>query len=383
MYGFFTHFNMLQIENFINYCFSCIFVFWPNDCLNICESFPNQLGTKMKNKLLVALAIAASASCANVSAEIVLPHGLSLDPLLNRDANQGQGNFSHGFDFVQWWENDGTPTSISAINAGNFSDFELTGYGKLDPYDATSGQGEFQCRSTCEITFDFSGIGLGIRELQPTEIGARINANGQALVDAGFAEYGRFNNLIVTDEDGAIDFLIASGILLDLGNDVLGTLDLALDSDSLLNIWVDYDPNLVVEDKTDNSIAAIDGSVNPWLTLNFQEVFYFSGALDDGVLGLSRADTNFGLVAVGGDALDNFERAEDIRYPSEGIDRLSDVIGFGLSGSFEQDTNGTFDVYSVVGDGAVDGNVVAAPTMIALFGLSLAGMGLLSRRRKA
>lgn len=330
--------------------------------------------TKFK-KTLTALAIAFTATSAT-AATISLPSGLSLEPKVGTDPTQGEGNFDHGFNFVQWWENAGTPASLSSLNPTNLSNFKLNGYGELE---IANDIGKFEC-SGCEISFNFSDIGLELVSLDQEGLNDVVDANRSAFDAAN--PFDPNNPSTFPTAANILGFAANEGKIFPDGNG--GFLGSALDiSSAALSIYVDYTPNLSVNATPDSSwvTEATDGI--EWLVLDFQEVNFASKAPDDGVFGLSSADTTFGFLADSGEAFDNFNDAAGISWESQGITLLSDVIGFGLSASFNDDGNGGYEIYSSVGTGNVRGNVVSAPVTLGMLGLSVFGAGLLTRRRKS
>lgn len=326
-------------------------------------------------KTFTALAIAFAATSASAGT-IALPSGLSLDPKTSTDPTQGEGNFDHGFNFVQWWENAGTPASLSSLNPTNLNNFKLNGYGELE---IANDIGKLEC-SGCEISFNFSDIGLELVSLDEEGLKDVIDRNRSA-----FANANTFNandpSTYPTDEN-ILAYAASEGKIFPDGNG--GFLGAELDIDTAaLSIFVDYTPDLSVNSTPDSAWVSQATDGIDWLVLDFQEVNFTSKAPDDGVFGLSSADTTFGFLAAGGEAFDNFNDAQGISWASQGISLLSDVIGFGLSASFNENSSGDLEIYSSVGTGNVRGNVVSAPATLGFLGLSVIGTVLLARRRKA
>jgi len=320
----------------------------------------------------IALALSSSAALAG---NMILPTGLSLDPLTAGDPTQGEGNFDQAFNFVQWWENAGTPVSLSTLNPSNLSNFKLNGYGELE---IANDIGKFECAG-CEITFNFKDIGLELVSLDQEALDEVIDSNRGA-----FASDNPFDpndpSTFPTDQN-ILDYAESEGKIFPDGSG--GYLGAQLDTDpASLSIWVDYTPDLSVNASPSNSFVTQAANGTEWLQLDFQEVAFVSKAPDDGVFGLSSADTTFGFTAIGGEALKNFQDASDISWVDEGITMLSDVIGFGLSAIFNQDTNGNYEIYTSVGSGNVRGNVISAPATLAILGMSVIGAGMIARRRR-
>ncbi|MEM7419144.1 MAG: PEP-CTERM sorting domain-containing protein [Pseudomonadota bacterium] len=316
----------------------------------------------------LAVSVALGASSLASASVVSLPGNVTLDPLQGGDPTQGQGNFNNGFEFVQWWENAGTPTSLSSLSLANIGDFTLNGYGEL----TGSGLGKFECNG-CEFTFKFSDIGLGFDVLA----GSRTEANLlQAYEDAGLSNFG------ITFEQYIQNQVNNGNLFLDPNTNEVLYLGIQPAS-GILDIYIDYTPDLEIDENNVVANAPNAGDGDLWLKLSFIDSVYSADSIGDGVFGLSAGDSDFSLNAVGGLAMVSFTEAEDISWVEAGLEQLSDVIGFGLSAQFNEDGNGDLEVYSAVGNGNVRGNVVSAPSTIALFGLALVGLGAMTRRRKA
>lgn len=311
----------------------------------------------------VALGVSSIASASVVS----LPGNLTLDPLTGGDPTQGEGNFRNGFSFVQWWSDSSGPTSLSNLSTQNLSEFSLQGYGELVP---AFEPGMFECNG-CELTFDFSGIGLGFNALAGSDLEQELF---ETYTNNGLSAFGITFEAFLQNQVAAGSLFEANGEFVFLGLDT---------SAAMLNIYLDYTPNLIVDTQNvmANMPAAVDGDL--WLTLDFVDTVFNPDNINDGVFGLSFGDSFFSLEASAGLALDSFANASDISDADIGLEILSDVIGFGLTAKFnEDDNNGTLEVFSSIGDGSVRGNVVTAPSSIALFGLALVAVGGMTRRRK-
>lgn len=322
----------------------------------------------MKNFVkALAVSVALGASSMAGASVVSLPGNLTLDPLTGGDATEGEGNFRNSFSFVQWWETASGPTSLSNISAANFGDFSLQGYGELTP---AFEPGMFDCNG-CELTFDFSGIGLGFSQFAGSDVEQDLRDDYD---NAGLAGFGVTFEQFVQGQVNAGNLFEVNGEVVFLGLDT---------SSAMLNIYLDYAPNLVVDAQNvmANKPAAVDGDL--WLSLEFVDTVFNPDNINDGVFGLSFADTSFSLEATSGLALPSFENAQDISWADIGLEALSDVIGFGLTAKFNDDANGDYEVFSSIGDGSVRGNVVTAPSSIALFGLALVALGGMTRRRKA
>ena len=315
----------------------------------------------------VAVSVALGASSLASASVVSLPGNVTLDPLQGADPTQGQGNFNNGFEFVQWWESAGTPTSLSSLTLGNLGSFTLNGYGEL----TGSGLGKFECNG-CELTFEFSNIGLGFNPLA----GSRTEANLRtAYEDSGVADFGVTFEAFIQNQvnNGNLFEDPQTGEILFLG---------IQPSSGVLDIFIDYTPDLEIDENNVLANAPNAGNGDLWLKLSFIDSVYSAESIGDGVFGLSAGDTDFSLDAIGGLAMTSFTEAEDISWAEAGLELLSDVIGFGLSAQFNDASDGTLEVYSAAGNGNVRGNVVSAPSTIALFGLALIGIGAINRRRK-
>jgi len=336
---------------------------------------------KAINKGLVAAAILATTSFANAGT-VTLPNGISFQELTIGDTDEGSGNFNSSFDFVQWWEDSSskTETSLTTMFDGSHDDnnYNLNGYGELTGLN--SGTGKFNCNG-CEMTLSFGGIGLVlIDEVNP-------------LYTSSYATYTNFVNQGGTEAE-----FVASTYYVGIGSPSATIEKPTLNLDNgFMDIYVDYTPDLdVIASLTSsdtvlaNEINAINGG-DAWLKLAFSEVELTPKAIDeqtglatDGVAGLSRADTSFGLTATGGAAFDGFDQADDLKYLTEQIETFVDIIAFGLSGSFTYNTNtNAFNLISANSTGTVAGIAVPEPTSIAIFGLGLLGLAGAARRKQA
>jgi len=337
---------------------------------------------KAINKGLVAAAILATTSFANAGT-VTLPNGISFEELTIGNTDEGSGNFNSSFDFVQWWEDSAskTETSLTTVFDGSHdnNNYDLNGYGELTGLN--SGIGKFNCNG-CEMTFSFGGIGLVLTD--ETE-------NNPAFFAAATTY------LIANPSNSMADFL-SSQDYIDAGSPaqtvVVQVPSLNLDN-GFMDIYVDYTPDLdVIANLTaSNTVLANEGNAtnggDAWLKLAFSEVELTPKAIDsqtglatDGVAGLSRADTSFGLIATGGAAFDGFNEADDLRYLTEKLENFADIIAFGLSGSFTYNTN-AFNIISANSTGTVAGIAVPEPTSIAIFGLGLLGLAGAARRKQA
>ncbi len=323
----------------------------------------------MKNFVkALAVSVALGASSMAGASVVSLPGNITLDPLVGGDPTQGEGNFRNAFSFVQWWSDANGPTSLSNISPANFGDFSLQGYGELTP---AFEPGMFECNG-CEITFSFQDIKFALDPFAGSELEAQfiIEYNGKS---DSYKSRNTFEDFLADKAD--------DGELLAVGG---GYVVPGLNTDAAsLNIYLDYTPDLVVNTGAvmAGMPAAVDGEL--WLSLEFIDTVFNPDNLDDGVFGLSTGDTSFSLDATGGLALESFVEADDISWADFGLELLSDVIGFGLTATFNDDANGDYEVFSSIGDGSVRGNVVTAPSSIALFGLALVALGGMTRRRKA
>jgi hypothetical protein len=369
--------KIINIGSHLTLCFYCFFYFWHNVRIKSCHKTPSHLVKDMFmtnfRKVLSAVSIAVVSATASAG-NMALPNGISLDPKTGGDPAQGEGNYDHGFNFVQWWENAGVPTSLSALNPTNFDQFMLNGYGELE---IANDIGKFECAG-CEITFDFSDIGLEFALLNDDELDVVFGDTVVEFINANpGAAITRDNVLQYAADIGKIFPGVNPGEYLGAQLDA---------SNASLGIWVDYTPDLSVNATPDSAWVAQASDGFQWLTLDFQEVEFSTKAPGDGVFGLSSADSTFGLLASGGNAFKNVDDAQGIKWAAEGINLLSDVIGFGLSATFNRsdsnDNTSDYEVYSSVGTGNVRGNIVSAPATLGILGLSVIGAGMLARRRK-
>ncbi|WP_026377133.1 hypothetical protein [Aestuariibacter salexigens] len=311
-------------------------------------------------KFLMATAATALLS-ANAVASINFPGGVSLIPDTSLDLDQGDGNFSEDFRFIQWWDNSATAASADALTTLNPLDaanWSLNGIGRIGTSD--TGTGELYCAS-CELTVQFGGIGLAFIEIDNPALTALLGPNyTQQQLEA-------LANLI-----GAPTTVLAP--------------DLVLSSSSFLNVYIDQTPDFdigsVMNDGT-VSAAEIAAATNDdlWLKLSFQDIDVNPDNFGDGVFGLSNANTQFALNVVrDGTALaqDNFVD-NVIRDLSLGFDDFVDLIGFDLGAVFN---NGGSDLYASNGAGTFSGVAVSAPASLGMVGLSLLLVGAAARRRK-
>jgi hypothetical protein len=319
-------------------------------------------------KTMLAAALITTASFANAGT-VTLPNGITFEPLTGYDSSVGEGNFDMSFNFVQWWEkSNGDVVSISEIGTVPAESYNLNGYGELTDINDV-GNGIFNCNG-CEMTFEFGGIGL--------DLSSTVDIANPAFFPAYLAA-------------ATIDPSLTLAAYIATPGSVAQTLtvpDPAFDlSTATMSIWVDYTPDLdsigsIVSADTvlANESNAANGT--EWLTLEFKQVDLNLADAADGVLGLSEADTFFGLTATGGTAYDGFNKADDLSYAQIGLTDLVDLIGFGLTGKFE-DLGASYAVFSDKGTGAAAGIAVPEPTSVAIFGLGLLGLAGAARRKQS
>lgn len=336
-------------------------------------------------KLLLASVLSAMVSVANAGV-VALPSGVSFIAEASPSADAGVGNYTSPFNFVQWWDDVTTATNGDSLSTFNLLDesiysnnYELKGLGELGNTNSTD-PGTLTCGS-CEITFQFGGIGLIGTDISNPEFVAEV-ARQQLFIDAGFVilQPGETATSIVRDA-GQIQELLR-----------VPTIDI---SNGYLNVYVDYSgndyQNSTIDD--DNMVtaaeieSAADPLATPFLKLKFTQIAASVFNSNDGVFGLSVLDTFFGLevagndVATGGTAYKNFN-TQGVRSLQNGIVNFADAVGLGLSASFGQRTPGVYDTFATSNrTGSISGFAVSAPSTIAFMGLGLFGLAFAARRR--
>ncbi|HCV03545.1 MAG TPA: hypothetical protein DG048_12915 [Pseudoalteromonas sp.] len=311
----------------------------------------------MKKFLFASSVIASLVSMSSASAAIILPGGIALNPQ-NTDLDVGIGNFNNSFEFIQWWDNTSNNTSdggfeqadflqsivdsSGAFNESAIADYEnnwkLNGVGDIT-MPSTLETGKLSC-SSCELTFEFGGIGLtSTRDANNSFTGWELNLDGSFL------------NVYL---DNTPDFEI-------------GSVD-AIGSDAHLTD-AQYD-------------KVTDGDA--WLTLAFEDSYFNPGNTStDPTGGLLAGDSYFSFSVTGGTAVDNFV-SNSIRNAQTNIFGqpiapefyvYRDILGLGMSAAFGDAplSSGT--------SGNLTGVAISAPSTIAFFGLGLVGLSLASRRR--
>lgn len=333
-------------------------------------------------KLLLASILSAMVSVANAGV-VALPSGVSFVAEASPNAEAGVGNYSSPFNFVQWWDDSSTAanadslSTFSLLDESSYSRYQLQGLGELANVNSTD-PGSLTCGS-CEITFQFGGLGL---------IGSTVaNPEFAAAVDL-FSSNAAFINSIapLTIEE------YVTTILQIPESFRVPTLDI---TNGYLNVYVDYSgndyQNSIIDD--DNMVtaaeiaSAADPLATPFLKLKFAEIAASVTDFNDGVFGLSALDTFFGLnvagtdVATGGTAFKNFS-TQSIRSLQNDIFGFADAVGLGLSASFGQRTPGVYDTFATSNrTGSISGFAVSAPSTIAFMGLGLFGLAFAARRR--
>ena len=319
-------------------------------------------------KGMVAATLLATASLANAGT-VSLPGGVTFQELPVVDADNGQGTFRSDFSFVQWWEDaSGTDTSLTTMFGGAVdpTTFDLAGYGILGT-DAAS-TGSFQCNG-CEMTFTFDGLGLTLTPVSNPIFEAQLAIFRNVMGDQTLTAADFIGNALYAAFGSPAEFVVAPG------------LDFA---SATMSIWLDKTPDLDIGVDFGPTSQALAENGTKWLELGFSEVDFgvVGNDADAAVAGLNRADSSFGLNAVGGIAMSSFINADDIRLVNI-IDGFVDMIGFGLSAHFTKDGNGDYNVYAVGGTGTTSGFAVTEPTSVAIFGLGLLGFAAASRRKKS
>ncbi|WP_412971472.1 PEP-CTERM sorting domain-containing protein [Glaciecola sp. MF2-115] len=275
------------------------------------------------------------------------------------DALPQAENFEASVDYTQWWTINNTtlvsdtnvavdnsailPTTAN-LTANLANDPELVGAGKFNMN--ASGLGAPQCAS-CELTFTFGGIFLDAFTPTPTGVFAP-DGNG------GFVE-----------------------VFIDIPT--LNT------TAAWLNIYLDttnpgeFDEALIVNSATAGAEAAdaVDGTL--WLSSMLGD-FEYTADTDFQVIAepLAVGSSQFFGDAIGGIAQANF--LENFFFGSY------ETSAFGLTSAFVP--TGASDIsnisaYSRRGSGNVTAATIPEPSFIALFGLSLIGLGFAARRRKS
>jgi hypothetical protein len=322
-------------------------------------------------KLILAACLSLAATSASASG-ISMADGVHLIPDTSVDLDDGNGNFSNPFEFIQWWDDTsvvGTDVdSISGFNASTASNFVLQGIGELLVSDvADNDTGKLACNG-CELTFMFGGIQVDV---------------GQIL-----------NPLLVTIWQGLpgnVGFPTEADIIAMVNALGLSSLPVLVDgplintSNAFLNVYADYSQDLdfgaVYNDEiVDATEMAQAQNGDLWLALEFNESLFVPQNINDGVFGLSGIDSFFSFNAVGGSALANFVD-NSIRDVDNALSIFSDVVGTGLTSTFNVEDDGSFDLYSINGAGTISGVAVSAPANLAILGLGIFGLAFAARRK--
>jgi len=323
-------------------------------------------------KLVLASALALASSMANAGT-VTMSGGVTLDEVPTGDLTAAAGNFNNSFNFIQWWDNSttaGVADSLSTLTLANAGDFTLNGIGKIETVDL---MGKLNC-SGCELTFEFGGLGVEFSDvMNPAAANAYTVVNG--FPPADIATLDAWLTLVNSPQPATVK---APSLVLGGG---------------YLNVYLDYAPDANIiplsnavstgYELTNADVATFtNGNATPWLTASFDQVTFNEDDVTDGVFGLSKADTWFGLTVTGGTAQDNF-KTDVISDEANGIMDLTDVLGLGLSATFGE-TGGVFNKFAQGSTaGTITGVAIPEPSTLAILGLGLLGFAGAARRKQA
>lgn len=295
----------------------------------------------MFKKLIIAATLAVSFTAA--ADPIMLPGGVSVPEPVEASPVNGTGNVVTTLNFLQYFQDSsGNMVNLGEGFSGDFNDFlglELTGFGFL----ATGNAGDFLCPS-CTLAFNFGGL---------TVVEDTVNVLGSDVDSLGLDPNGSFFDLYIIDEySGNLPDDFASADRLSLTPSAANFIDEVADTLFLSGTFseLEYTPEI------DNQNLAYGGLLDGEL-----------------VAGIDIADVAPNEGIANGNIVSN-------GVTQEGLSTFFDAVAFSLSSTF-QAVNGDVITIAQGNAGNLSTNVVSAPTTLGVFGLALAGMGFLRRRK--
>lgn len=301
----------------------------------------------MENIMFKKLAVAATLamSFTAVADPILLPGGVSVPDPVEPSVVNGTGNVVTTLNFLQYFQDQsGNLVNLETAFTGDFSDFvgfQLTGFGTL-----TSGSaGEFLCPS-CTLAFNFGGLSV----IETTILNPFTGQPQQSLT---LNPDGSFFDLYIIDEySGSLPGDFASTDRLSLTAGAAGFIDEINDTLFMSGSFseLEYSPEISVQNLSYGGL--LDGEL---------------------VAGIDIADPAPGEGIANGNIVSN-------QVTQEGLTDFFDAVAFSLSSTF-QAVNGDIITIAQGNAGNLSTNVVPAPATLGVFGLALAGMGFLRRRK--
>jgi hypothetical protein len=298
----------------------------------------------MLKKLVVAATIALSFTAA--ADPILLPGGVSVPNPVEANPVNGTGNVSTTLNFVQYVQNSsGDIISLEdELNAdfNNLIGLTLNGFGIL----ATGTDGDFLCPS-CSLAFEFGGLEVTTDSFTFPVIGD-VDGLGLDVADSFF-------NLYIIDEyTGSLgnDFVEPDRMSLSASAD--GFIDPLTDTLFLSGIFseLEYSPRL--SDQNLEYGGLLDGELVAGIDIA-------EAADDEGI-------ANGNIISNG--------------VTQAGLTSFFDAVAFSLSSTFIGTTGEVITVaQGNAGNLSTNVQSVSAPATLGVFGLALAGMGLLRRRK--